>query len=190
MDFFAGSGTTAVAAEKLGRRWVLCDEGKLSIAVCQRRLLAIGEGKDLKSIEQRPPKYGKECRPFGVYRLASQDEENWSCPAPPGVGARIEERAGELVLAVTEFCSCETQTGKRGKKREGNFGDLAGILTGAGREDGSFEIREFYFADHLKPEGGKICIPLAGMEKDGEIQAVFLDIYGNETKRQFPCPGI
>ena len=190
MDFFAGSGTTAVAAEKLGRRWVLCDEGKLSIAVCQRRLLAIGEGKDLKSIEQRPPKYGKECGPFGVYRLASQDEENWSCPAPPGVGARIEERAGELVLAVTEFCSCETQTGKRGKKREGNFGDLAGIFTGAGREDGSFEIREFYFADHLKPEGGKICIPLAGMEKDGEIQAVFLDIYGNETKRQFPCPGI
>ena len=117
-----------------------------------------------------------------MYRLASQDEENWSCPAPPGVGARIEERAGELVLVVTEFCSCETQTGKRGKKREGNFGDLAGIFTGAGREDGSFEIREFYFADHLKPEGGKICIPLAGMEEDGEIQAVFLESLSRQKK--------
>ena len=42
MDFFAGSGTTLVAAEKLGRRWIGCDIGKLSIYTIQRRLLTMG----------------------------------------------------------------------------------------------------------------------------------------------------
>lgn len=42
MDFFAGSGTTLVAAEKLGRRWIGCDIGKLSIYTIQRRLLTTG----------------------------------------------------------------------------------------------------------------------------------------------------
>ena len=41
MDFFAGSGTTLIAAEKLGRRWVGCDIGKLSIYTIQRRLLTM-----------------------------------------------------------------------------------------------------------------------------------------------------
>lgn len=41
MDFFAGSGTTLVAAEKLGRKWIGCDIGKLSIYTIQRRLLTM-----------------------------------------------------------------------------------------------------------------------------------------------------
>lgn len=41
MDFFAGSGTTLVAAEKLGRKWIGCDIGKLSIYTIQRRLLTL-----------------------------------------------------------------------------------------------------------------------------------------------------
>jgi adenine-specific DNA-methyltransferase len=38
-DFFAGSGTTAVVAEKLKRRWILCDFSKLSIQVTRNRLV-------------------------------------------------------------------------------------------------------------------------------------------------------
>lgn len=41
MDFFAGSGTTLVVAEELGRRWVGCDIGKLSMYTIQRRLLTM-----------------------------------------------------------------------------------------------------------------------------------------------------
>jgi site-specific DNA-methyltransferase (adenine-specific)/adenine-specific DNA-methyltransferase len=43
LDCFAGSGTTAVAAEKLGRRWIGVDCGKLATYVTQRRLLALTE---------------------------------------------------------------------------------------------------------------------------------------------------
>ena len=39
LDFFAGSGTSLIAAENLGRRWIGCDIGKLSMYTIQKRLL-------------------------------------------------------------------------------------------------------------------------------------------------------
>lgn len=37
-DFFAGSGTTGAVAEKLGRRWILCDAGKPACMIMRKRL--------------------------------------------------------------------------------------------------------------------------------------------------------
>ena len=49
LDCFSGSGTTAAVAEKLGRRWIVMDCGKLSIYTTQKRLFslttAIGSAK-------------------------------------------------------------------------------------------------------------------------------------------------
>lgn len=39
LDCFAGSGTTAVVAEKLNRRWILCDFGKVSVQIARNRLV-------------------------------------------------------------------------------------------------------------------------------------------------------
>ena len=47
MDFFGGSGTTMAVAEKLGRKWVTCDMGKLSFYTMQKRLLKIKNSKDM-----------------------------------------------------------------------------------------------------------------------------------------------
>lgn len=41
LDCFGGSGTTAAVAEKLGRRWITVDAGKLSIYTIQKRILDI-----------------------------------------------------------------------------------------------------------------------------------------------------
>jgi site-specific DNA-methyltransferase (adenine-specific)/adenine-specific DNA-methyltransferase len=49
MDCFAGSGTTLVTAEKLGRRWIGCDIGKLSMYVIQKRLLNIEHSPNIKT---------------------------------------------------------------------------------------------------------------------------------------------
>lgn len=38
-DLFSGSGTTAVVAEKLGRRWIACDIGKPACMVARKRLI-------------------------------------------------------------------------------------------------------------------------------------------------------
>jgi len=53
LDCFAGSGTTAAVAEKLNRRWIVCDCGKLAIYTIQKRMLNLKEeignnGKDVK----------------------------------------------------------------------------------------------------------------------------------------------
>jgi DNA modification methylase len=49
LDCFAGSGTAAAVAEKLGRRWIAMDSGKLAVYTAQKRLFslktAIGAGK-------------------------------------------------------------------------------------------------------------------------------------------------
>ena len=45
LDAFMGSGTTAVAAERLDRRWIGIDCGKLAIYMTQRRLLTLAEGR-------------------------------------------------------------------------------------------------------------------------------------------------
>ena len=42
MDAFAGSGTTAAIAEKMFRRWIAIDCGKLAIYTAQKRLLHLG----------------------------------------------------------------------------------------------------------------------------------------------------
>lgn len=50
LDCFAGSGTAAVVADRLKRRWIAVDCGKLAIYTTQRRLLVDGgEGFDLCS---------------------------------------------------------------------------------------------------------------------------------------------
>lgn len=72
MDFFGGSGTTAAVAEKLNRKWISCDIGKLSFYTMQKRILNI---ETSKSIENSKKKYGIPSKSFvsvntGHYDLA------------------------------------------------------------------------------------------------------------------------
>ena len=54
LDAFVGSGTTAAVAEKLGRRWICMDCGKLGIYTTQNRLLHLSsEVGGLKQLELR-----------------------------------------------------------------------------------------------------------------------------------------
>lgn len=51
LDCFAGSGTAAVVAERLGRRWIANDSGKLAVYIAQRRLLgANGQNSAAKKL--------------------------------------------------------------------------------------------------------------------------------------------
>jgi site-specific DNA-methyltransferase (adenine-specific)/adenine-specific DNA-methyltransferase len=66
LDAFAGSGTTLAVAEKLGRRWIGIDCGKLAIYTMQKRLLNLkseigNKGKTLKP------------KPFTLYHAGLYD---------------------------------------------------------------------------------------------------------------------
>lgn len=67
LDCFAGSGTTAAVAEKLGRRWVAIDCGKLAIYMMQRRMLNLRSGIGNKSGDRLNP------QPFTLYNAGLYD---------------------------------------------------------------------------------------------------------------------
>lgn len=70
LDCFSGSGTTLAVAEKLNRRWVGVDCGKLAIYTMQKRLLNVSNSKDLENPKK---KYGKLCKPFTLYNAGLYD---------------------------------------------------------------------------------------------------------------------
>ncbi len=70
LDFFGGSGTTAAVAEKLNRRWITCDIGKLSFYTTQKRLLQI---KDSRDLFKKTKKYCKNAHTFMTLSLGSYD---------------------------------------------------------------------------------------------------------------------
>ena len=81
MDCFAGSGTTASVAEKLGRKWIACDFGKHAIYTMQRRMLRIGESKALvdeqdnsgKVIVKKGDPYKRNSKPFCIVSSGAYD---------------------------------------------------------------------------------------------------------------------
>jgi site-specific DNA-methyltransferase (adenine-specific)/adenine-specific DNA-methyltransferase len=72
LDFFAGSGTTASVAEKLNRKWICCDIGKLSFYSIQKRITNINKSKSL----DKPNKvYTKESKSFISVNTGQYDLE-------------------------------------------------------------------------------------------------------------------
>lgn len=59
-DFFCGSGTTGVVAEKLGRRWIMCDLGRFAIHTTRKRLLDMS------------------AKPFVVQNLGKYERHRWA----------------------------------------------------------------------------------------------------------------
>ena len=60
LDCFVGSGTTAAAAEKTNRKWIVCDLGKFAIHTTRKRLLSI-----------------KNIRPFNIQNLGKYERQQW-----------------------------------------------------------------------------------------------------------------
>ena len=85
LDCFAGSGTTAAVAEKLGRRWITADLGRFAIHTTRKRLLGIPDVK-----------------PFAVQNLGKYERQAWQV-AEFGERDDIEARHG----CASDFCTGE-----------------------------------------------------------------------------------
>jgi len=70
LDFFGGSGATSYMAEKLNRKWITCDLGKLSYFTMQKRILQIQNSKDLENPKK---KHGKKAKSFVTAQLGMYD---------------------------------------------------------------------------------------------------------------------
>ena len=76
LDCFVGSGTTAVVAEKLNRRWIGCDLSRFAIHTTRKRLLGI-----------------PNLKPFAVQNLGKYERQVWQAAEFPVNGKnRLEEQ--------------------------------------------------------------------------------------------------
>ena len=87
-DFFCGSGTTAVVAEKLGRKWIATDLGKFGIHTTRKRLIQV----------QRALKdSGNPFRAFEVLNLGRYERQAYL-----NVGGRLSGKQKEQALMQKE----------------------------------------------------------------------------------------
>ncbi len=87
-DFFCGSGTTAAAAEKLGRKWIATDLGKFAIHTTRKRLIQVQ--RELKA-------GGKQFRAFEVLNLGRYERQAYL-----NIGGRLTGKKKEQALARKE----------------------------------------------------------------------------------------
>jgi hypothetical protein len=59
-DFFCGSGTVLVSAERMGRRWIGCDLGRFAVHTARKRLLDL-----------------PDCKPFEIRNLGAYERQYW-----------------------------------------------------------------------------------------------------------------
>jgi len=86
LDCFVGSGTTAVVAEKLNRRWIACDLSRFAIHTTRKRLLGISGVK-----------------PFIVQNLGKYERQVWQAAEFPASGGDGAEAARQRELAYRNF---------------------------------------------------------------------------------------
>ena len=89
-DFFTGGGTTVAVAQRLGRRWIACDQSRVAVAITADRLTRQVEEKTGKMFPV--PDFTVEH--WGVYearRLAEAPPEQFRAFVLRAFGAVIEE---------------------------------------------------------------------------------------------------
>jgi adenine-specific DNA-methyltransferase len=86
LDCFIGSGTTAVVAETLNRRWIACDLGRFAIHTARKRMLAIPGVK-----------------PFTVQNLGKYERQVWQAAEFPSNGMDHLEEQRERESAYRKF---------------------------------------------------------------------------------------
>ena len=87
-DFFCGSGTTAAAAEKLGRKWICTDLGKFAIHTTRKRM--IGVQRQLKAD-------GEDYRAFEILNLGKYERQHYV-----GLNPNLREAEQEQQLEEKE----------------------------------------------------------------------------------------
>jgi adenine specific DNA methylase Mod len=79
LDCFCGSGTTASVAEKLGRRWIVCDLGRYAVHTTRKRLLDVNQVK-----------------PFVIQNLGKYERQIWQT-------AEFGDEAKARVMSYNSF---------------------------------------------------------------------------------------
>ena len=164
LDCFSGSGTTAVVAEKLGRRWIACDLGRFSIHTTRKRLLSISG-----------------VRPFAVQNLGKYERQAWQLAefdilAEDGIQQQRQREAAYrgFILDLYHATPFTGRTWLHGLK-SGRYVHVGAVDAPVTLSDIRSVAREVWKASNSSGEGRKAAADILGWEFAFEL---------NETARQ------
>ncbi|MBI5492478.1 MAG: site-specific DNA-methyltransferase [Deltaproteobacteria bacterium] len=165
LDAFAGAGTTLAVAEKLGRRWIGIDSGRLSIHTIEKRLLNLKGTKDPSASQK---KYSAPLRPFSVFEAGD------ICTHANGLNVKsacsFDGKMGECVIKIK---------GIEGPELNGQGLDaLSSVMLDFDFNGEVFRCGRAYTAEELKRSGYEVRFPAKKLKN--EIMVVYSDIFGNE----------
>jgi DNA modification methylase len=105
-DFFAGSGTTAAVAEKLGRKWIAADLGKFAIHTTRKRMIQVQ-----RSLKEQ----GKDFRAFEILNLGKYERQHYIGVNPnlreEEQRKQIEEKEAAFLDLILRAYRAEKTTG-------------------------------------------------------------------------------
>lgn len=128
-DFFCGSGTALVTAEKLGRRWVGCDLGRFAIHTTRKRLLDV-----------------PDCKPFEIKNLGAYERQHWQRESGNG-------RLTDYLDTILSFYKAESVEGFANL-----HGQKAGRMIHVGATDAPVTIDELEeLMDEMADNGIESC---------------------------------
>jgi len=142
-DFFCGSGTTGAVAERLGRRWIMCDLGRFAIHTSRKRLI---------ELQRKLHSEGKPYRAFDVYNLGRYERQWWQ-------QERLQGADEEHRRVILEFFKAEILTHPPSPllhgRKAGAFCHVDGIDSIFTREEAK------QVAQAVAAAGGRECYCLA-----------------------------
>jgi DNA modification methylase len=100
LDCFCGSGTTAVVAEKTGRRWIACDLSRFAVHTTRKRLLGV-----------------ENVKPFVIQNLGKYERQVWQAAE---FGPERDERVRSYTNFILALYNAQPLSGYlwlHGKKR-------------------------------------------------------------------------
>ena len=148
-DFFCGSGTTGVAAEKLGRRWIMTDLSKYAVQTSRKRLL---------NIHQDHSSYDQPARPFQVLNMGNYQKNRFIENGHPPV-----EEYQEFVLELYNAQPVEAGVLIHGRRANDfiHVASVDSVVTIRGIEDCVEELHESVGGDSLHILGWDFALGLS-----------------------------
>ncbi|MGK7904159.1 MAG: DNA methyltransferase [Hormoscilla sp.] len=142
-DFFCGSGTTGAVAERLGRRWLMCDLGRFAIHTSRKRMI---------ELQRKLHNEDKPYRAFDVYNLGRYERQWWQKD-------RLQGADEEHRRVILEFFKAEVLTSTPSPllhgRKAGAFCHVDGIDSMFTREEAKL------VAQATAQAGGRECYCLA-----------------------------
>ena len=158
-DFFAGSGTTGVVAERLNRKWIMADIGKPACMITRKRLI------------------DKEVKPFLYQSIGDYQKEVFA-------GSKLYKRVGVLAYIVLNLYGAIPFTNNNPNKNIGQikesktlvFVDSPNKLTGKATLKKAIKLRETFLG------GGWRKVIVLGWNFTYDITKAIQDLKDNKLE--------